>query len=77
MALLRALLWFLRGALALRSFALPLRPWCLLLVLGRALLWLLRLLLSGWPPLLRRHLDGGGPLNVGAARLWRLSAGSG
>jgi hypothetical protein len=41
---LLALLWFLRGSLALRRSVLALRPRCLLLTLGRPLLWLLWLL---------------------------------
>ena len=45
-ALRLALLWFLRGGLALRSFVLSLRPWCLLLTLGRPLLLLLPLRLG-------------------------------
>jgi hypothetical protein len=36
----------LRGALALRSFFLALRPWRLLLTLGCPLLWLLPLILD-------------------------------
>jgi hypothetical protein len=55
-AFLLALLWFLPGSLAVRSFVLALRPWCLVLVLGRSLLgWLLRLTLGSW--LLRWSFD--------------------
>jgi hypothetical protein len=46
-ALLLALLWFLRGPLALRSLVLALRPWSLLLTLGCPLLRLLPLMLGG------------------------------
>jgi len=73
-ALLLALLWFLRGSLALRSLVLALRPWCLLLTLGRTLLWLLPLGPGCRGTLLRKCLGGGGPLNVCACLLRRLSA---
>ena len=63
---LRLALLFLRVSLALRRFVLSLRPWCLLLTLGSALLWrrgltlgLLRLLglTLGLLRLLGRTLD--------------------
>jgi hypothetical protein len=67
-ALLLVLLWLLRGSLALRPFVLALRSWCLLLMLGRPLLRLLRLTLGLW--LLRGSLA---LLSlVLALRPWRL-----
>ena len=73
-ALLLALLWFLRGSLALRSLVLALRPWCLLLTLGRTLLLLLPLRLCCRAALLRKCLGSAGPLSVCASLLRRLSA---
>jgi hypothetical protein len=73
-ALLLALLWFLRGALALRPFVLAFGLCYLLLMLGRPLLWLLPLLLRCRDVLLRRRLRNGGLLSFSAALLRRWCA---
>lgn len=72
MPLLLALARILRGPLALRSTALSLRSWCLLLMLGRSSLRLLPLVLGSRPALLRSRLAGE-PLTISASRLRRLS----
>jgi hypothetical protein len=72
-ALLLALFRFLCATFALRSVVLPLRPWCLLLMLGRALLRL-PLMLSARRALLLRPLGCGRSLNVSASPLRWLSA---
>ena len=74
MALLLALLCFLRRALGLWPFVLTLGLGYLLLMLGRRLWWLLPLMLRCRDILLRRRLGNGGLLSFSAALLRRWYA---
>lgn len=72
-ALLLTLFWFIRRPFALWAFFLALRPWWRLLSLAHSLWSLLPLLLGRRGTLLSRCL-GGGPMNISAPNLRRLSA---